>query len=398
MTDNGFRVVDRGWPAEFKDALRADRSALRIVCPFIKTTALARLLSPAPGSIKVLTRFSLDDFASGVSDIGALRNLISAGACVRGIRNLHAKLYLFGESRAIITSANLTGGGLLRNPEFGVVAENRTAIESCLAYFEDLWTLGNPLRSGQVDEWEQRIGSARSPTSRSNCAVRLPDYGADAGFTPCPQPEAALVYADPPQAIVKFIGGSSNRMPSTEDTLVVIESSNCHRVLAYPKNRRPRSVKEGAIMFIARFTSEPDDIRIFGRAIARKYVEGRDDAGPSEIGHRDWLSRFPRFIRVRDAKFLSGSMKNGLSLKQLMHELGSDSFPSTQRKASSGQNTDPSRAYRQQSFVELTGESYAWLNQRLEQAFRRHGAMSSDSLDRVDSFVEDEPSDASASQ
>ncbi len=130
------------------------------------------------------------------------------------------------------------------------------------------------------------------------------------------------------------------------------------------------------------------------------HVEGRDDAEPSEIRQRDWLSRYSHFIRVRDAKFLSGAMKNGLSLNQLMDELGSSSFSSTQRNASKGSgNTDPRKAYTQQSFVELTGEGYAWLNQNLERAFRHHGAVSSDSLDQVDSvgFVDDEPDNADAS-
>ena len=33
------------------------------------------------------------------------------GARARGIKNLHAKAYIFGDRRAIVTSANLTEGG-----------------------------------------------------------------------------------------------------------------------------------------------------------------------------------------------------------------------------------------------------------------------------------------------
>ncbi len=237
-----------------------------------RPNSLERFLSPMPSSIRVITRFSLDDFASGVSDIDSLRYLIGVGGQVRGIRGLHAKLYLFGESRAVITSANLTSGGLLKNHEFGIVAEDQAAVKICLAYFEELWKLGKPLQPDQVDEWEKAIRSPRPLIAEPWSAGKLPDYGADAGFSPSPHPEDALIYADPPQAIVKFLGGSRSRMSPEKKTLVEIERSNCHRVLAYPDNRRPRSVKEGAIMFIARFTSKPGDIRIFGRAIARKYV------------------------------------------------------------------------------------------------------------------------------
>ena len=94
-----FRLVDSGWAAELIDGVREGPDELRIVCPFIKERALDRLLELGPKNIRVITRFNLADFADGVSDIAALRKLLRAGAAVRGIRNLHAKLYLFGDRR-----------------------------------------------------------------------------------------------------------------------------------------------------------------------------------------------------------------------------------------------------------------------------------------------------------
>ena len=96
-----LRLVDSAWSTELTQALRADTSELRIVCPYIKTGALDRLLALKPKVIQVITRFNLADFAEGVSDIAALLKVLVAGGQVRGIKNLHAKLYLFGGSRAI---------------------------------------------------------------------------------------------------------------------------------------------------------------------------------------------------------------------------------------------------------------------------------------------------------
>ena len=107
-----FRLVDTGWGAEFESALCMDRSELRIVCPFIKARALDRLLAVSPPNVRVITRYNLNDFARRVSDIATLRTLLGRGASIRGIRNLHAKLYVFGQSRAIVTSANLTNWAL----------------------------------------------------------------------------------------------------------------------------------------------------------------------------------------------------------------------------------------------------------------------------------------------
>jgi phosphatidylserine/phosphatidylglycerophosphate/cardiolipin synthase-like enzyme len=132
------RLVDSGWNAEFVSALSADSSYLRIISPFIKTGAIERIISKHPNSIEVITRFNLNDFAAGVSDLTALRRLLAAGARVRGVKNLHAKAYLFGNSRAIITSANLTEAALNRNHEFGMITEDAAVIIACRSYFDDL--------------------------------------------------------------------------------------------------------------------------------------------------------------------------------------------------------------------------------------------------------------------
>jgi phosphatidylserine/phosphatidylglycerophosphate/cardiolipin synthase-like enzyme len=109
------RLVDAGWAREIAEAFGAKASELRIVSPFIKVGALARLLSAEPKNVSAITRFNLADFAEGVSDISALRHLLESGAIVRGVKNLHAKMYLFGSKRAIVTSANLTEAALDRN-------------------------------------------------------------------------------------------------------------------------------------------------------------------------------------------------------------------------------------------------------------------------------------------
>ena len=67
--------------------------------------------------------------------------LLDAGAQVRGVRKLHAKLYLFA-SRAIVTSANLTKAALDSNHAFGLVTDDATIIATCRTYFNDLWQRG----------------------------------------------------------------------------------------------------------------------------------------------------------------------------------------------------------------------------------------------------------------
>ena len=58
-----LKLLDDGWGEEFADALCEDGGMLRIICPFIKSRALKSLLLRRPRHIKVITRFSLADFA-----------------------------------------------------------------------------------------------------------------------------------------------------------------------------------------------------------------------------------------------------------------------------------------------------------------------------------------------
>ncbi|NUO83472.1 hypothetical protein HUU05_25645, partial [candidate division KSB1 bacterium] len=100
-----FQLVDSGWDRVLHEARATDRSELRIICPFIKKGVAERLLiSGRPQLIQVITRFDLNGFSDCVSDLSALRLLLENGAEIRGVKNLHAKVYLFGKSRAIVTS------------------------------------------------------------------------------------------------------------------------------------------------------------------------------------------------------------------------------------------------------------------------------------------------------
>ncbi|MCY4039241.1 MAG: phospholipase D-like domain-containing protein [Hyphomicrobiales bacterium] len=175
-----FRFVDKEWGKEISDALHTDASEIRIICPFIKKDAIEQILEHSLNKIQVITRFNLVDFAEGVSDITALRELLGAGADIRGIKNLHAKIYLFGERRAIVTSANLTKAALERNHEFGLVAEDESLTEACRDYFDKLWNrAGKNLTSKQLGKWDKEVASYLHTRGQVSKVKGLEDFGAD---------------------------------------------------------------------------------------------------------------------------------------------------------------------------------------------------------------------------
>lgn len=385
-TQPPFELIDRNWGTVLDQAVTADHSELRIICPFIKRTTAERLLRAGrPQKIQVLTRFSLSDFCDGVSDLAALRLLLENGAQVKGIRNLHAKLYLFGQTRAIVTSANLTDAAMRRNHEFGFVAGDATIIQRCREYFDGLWPrAGGLLTVAQLAAWETQIETSRARGAGPATRNGLGDQGTDVGLD-AQAPDSAPFAALTGQAFVKFFGEGHYRAEANLNIFEEVDGSGSHWACTYPKGKRPRQVKDGDVMFMARMVHSPNDYLIYGRAIGMTHQPGRDDATPEDIEKREWKDQWPHYIRVHHAEFIAGTLANGISLNRLMDTLGSDAFASTQDHAAAGDgNTNPRQSLKQQAQVRLSAQGFGWLQSEFETALTRHGRLPEADLARLD--------------
>jgi hypothetical protein len=91
--------------------------------PFIKTNVATMVLENKPKEAKMslLTNYKLNNFYRNSSDITALKSFIENHVNIRNYPKLHAKTYIFDSEKAIITSGNLTLGGLQNNYECGVL-------------------------------------------------------------------------------------------------------------------------------------------------------------------------------------------------------------------------------------------------------------------------------------
>jgi hypothetical protein len=184
---------------------------------------------------------------------------------------------------------------------------------------------------------------------------------------------------------VKFFGQGSNRSPRGRSVLDAVSTSGSHRICTYPRGRRPRSVQDGDAMFMGHLVSGPNDIRVYGRAVAMAYEEGRDDASGEEIARRPWLERWPHFIRVREMEFFDGTLEDGVSLAELMDELGAYAFGPTGENADRGVgNVDPRQSIRQAAAIRLSEAGTSWLQEELELAFRRFGRVRAEEVAGLD--------------
>ena len=379
------RVVDKAWNAELEDALRLNVGDVLLVSPFIKARAVEPLLDHCANS-RVITRFSQQDYVDRISDIAALRLLLEAGAAIRGVRHLHAKLYVFGSSRAIVTSANLTWAGLNSNHEFGLVTDEPGTVADCRKYVDDLWSRAGPdLSPAQLQQWEESVSQylASGGTNHVHRGA-LEDMGVDIGLCRPPQGTGTGVFDDSEQAFVKFLGQGNDRAPLATKTLDEVKGSGSHWALAYPTSRRPRSVPDDAVMFIARLV-EGGDIRVFGRALGMAHKPGRDDATDADVARRPWKEQWRRYIRVHHAEFVAGTLANGVSLGELMDDLEHRAFAPTARQFASGHgNTNPRRSIMRKPAMELHADGTAWLSDRLEEAFAKHGKIPRRAISTLD--------------
>src|SRR6187455_341803 len=75
-------------------------------------------------------------------------------------------------------------------------------------------------------------------------------------------------------AFVKFFGRADERFSRRGLVPDVVRRSGSHRICTYPRGRRPRQVRDGDSMFMGHLVKGPNDIVVYGRAVAWAYEEG----------------------------------------------------------------------------------------------------------------------------
>jgi hypothetical protein len=120
--------LSRGWAERLAEIGRTAERDLLVCAPYIRSEGVELVIESlsstfrASGSIVLLTDLSPLNICQKLVDPEAiLRFFDAAGAVdVRHLPRVHAKVYVADEAAAIVTSGNLTAGGLFRNFEYGV--------------------------------------------------------------------------------------------------------------------------------------------------------------------------------------------------------------------------------------------------------------------------------------
>lgn len=133
-----MKILKTPWKNEFLELVSQSKESIKITSPFIKTNICQELLSEKDkqSKLEVYTSFKLFNIHSGSLDLDGIESLIQQKGIVRNIPKLHSKIYLFDNSKVIITSGNLTNGGLVNNFEYGIYTEDKLIVNQVSKDFD----------------------------------------------------------------------------------------------------------------------------------------------------------------------------------------------------------------------------------------------------------------------
>ncbi|NOS93051.1 MAG: hypothetical protein HOP30_14100 [Cyclobacteriaceae bacterium] len=340
-----------------------------LISPFICLNVAKTILeSKGNRSVRLLTRFDLNDFSSGVSSILALEVLHSGGVVIRGLCKLHAKTYLFDRKAVITSSANLTNGGFFNNYEHGILFDDPTTIDEAYRYFLKLWSYGKSFQLSDAASWKKIIQQEKDSSSNKK---ELPDYG---GIF-----NSEIVTH---QSFVKWLGTASDRASLDTDIHLLLEEAGCNYAVCF--SHHPNRYKDGDQIFISIMT-DTRDYAIFGRARAYAHVRGRDEATDEDKDNVGWKKKWQYYIRIYDVEFLSGDLHGCPFLyNDIVNNLDYDSFQSTQDRYLLGEDDiNTKSALGQKQDVRLTTLASVLLNQKFDKAKASKGLISPQILNQL---------------
>lgn len=339
---------------------------LRIISPFVKEHVIRKIASTFDlKNFELITRFNLRDFASNVSSLDGLKFGVENGASIYGIKDLHSKIYLFDDKAAIVSSANLTNGGLVNNYECGIYLTDNTIVKQLHGYFDELQVIADQkLNIEQCESWQQQITEIEIYNTKT---PSLPDYGA-----------SEIKIDKSKNYYIKFFGTADNRVPLSFSSEQEVERALCHYACGFSINKKPRRFRDGDIIYLARMTYEPTDYAIFGKAEAIRFVDERDKASKSEIEERPWKANWPIYLRLKNPVFINGTMGDCVSLYDLIKKFSYESFPSTKDRYDKGERQiNPYLSLSQQAYIKITPDAAEWLEARFQGALYRVGKIDS---------------------
>jgi hypothetical protein len=159
------------WDSQFADLLGSAEEFVLLASPFITrrvTTWAGNCLSKNSYSAELrivcLTNLKIESVLSGSLELGGIAEMGRSfpNFSVVHMPSLHAKVFIADNKRAIITSGNLTDGGLRKNCEYGVSIRSPRLVKEVRHDFEGYAHLGASLSIQEIEEFNCELEGLRT--------------------------------------------------------------------------------------------------------------------------------------------------------------------------------------------------------------------------------------------
>ncbi|MEI7637017.1 MAG: phospholipase D family protein [Syntrophus sp. (in: bacteria)] len=158
-------IAEDGGTRQHQQRLRGliknTQGAVRVASPYVTDRTL--LSDIKNRKVYLLTSLTPMDIISGATSIEILQLLIKSGVECRNLlyrSRLHAKVYIFGNSSAVVTSANLTRNAFHSNIEVGIQID-RGSVQQLKTWFDKFWEKAHPLSISQLKTLQEQTAALR---------------------------------------------------------------------------------------------------------------------------------------------------------------------------------------------------------------------------------------------
>lgn len=172
-------MLSRDWKGELAALLRNSRTQIIISSPYLTSQGSAFLLANLHKKtvprirLRLLTDLSPTNVCQGATDPAAIRTLWHAVSefTLLHLPKLHAKVYVGDFRCAIVTSANLTGGGLDRNYEYGVRVSHHGVVRDIADDIKDYSELGAIISADNLEQYCSIAARLRSTYKKQQRSI-----------------------------------------------------------------------------------------------------------------------------------------------------------------------------------------------------------------------------------
>jgi hypothetical protein len=174
-----LELLRKDWQCRLEELVGSAQRSLLIAAPFITRPGVnivkSRLSNDLrrQGEIQVVTCLDVLSICQGTCDPHALKSLLKGApsTTLTHLPHLHAKVYIADDRAAIITSGNLTSGGLANNFEYGIALKEPSLVRQVKIDIKEYASLGAILGDEQLASFCQASERFRQAYQKQTSSV-----------------------------------------------------------------------------------------------------------------------------------------------------------------------------------------------------------------------------------